>query len=72
MDNPKSVWIWANRIFISNTFWTSMNTFNNRGAKAITNAPGITSHAPLVSLYLVQNKKNNKYNNVLLYQIQRN
>ena len=38
MDNPKSVWIWANPISKCNTFWTSINTHNNRGALAITNA----------------------------------
>ena len=51
MDNPKSDWIWTNPISKSNTFWTSMNTYNNRGALAITNAPGIIQHAPLVSSY---------------------
>ena len=42
MDNPKSVWIWTNPTSKSDTFWTSMNTYINRGALAITDAPGIS------------------------------
>ena len=51
MDNPKSDWIWTNPISKSNTFWISMNTYNNRGALAITNDPVNIPYAPLVSPY---------------------
>ena len=51
MDNPKSDWIWTNPISESNSFWISMNMYNNRGALVITNAPVINSIIPLVSFY---------------------
>ena len=51
MDNPKSDWIWTNPISESNTFWISMNIYNNRGALAITNDPVFASGASLVSPY---------------------
>ena len=51
MDNPKSDWIWTNTISKSNTFWISMNIYNNIGALAITDVPVIIPYEPLVSLY---------------------
>ena len=44
----------------SNTFWTSMNTYNDRGALAFTNAPGTIQHA-LIAYSYFGTKEEKKY-----------
>ena len=68
MDNPKSVWIWADPIPKFKCIWTSMNINNNRGSLTIANDLLVTPHSPLVFLYFsikVGNKHQKQQNNIL-------
>ena len=69
MDNPKSIWIWAEPIPKSKYLWIPMNINNNRGSLTITNELLIIPHSPLIFLYFsTKARKNTEHKYIIFYE----